>query len=118
MAQDAMDRIVSFNSPGQWRNANYRYAPPSNLRSLSRTGAEASLRHASNTNRNNSLTIDGAGQIVAHDAKGAMPQHCSLLMNWHAEERLTSATAYSTKMSGDNPMDLLETLEMLEYTKE
>ncbi|MFZ2990698.1 hypothetical protein [Ideonella sp.] len=35
-------------------------------------------------NRINSLTVNGAGQTVAHNAQGAMTQRGTLVMNWDA----------------------------------
>ncbi|MFZ2990696.1 RHS repeat-associated core domain-containing protein, partial [Ideonella sp.] len=91
MGYDALDRMISANSAGQWGNANYGYDPLDNLRSLTRTGQSVTLGYDSSTNRINSLTVNGNAQTVAYNAKGAMTQRGTLTMSWDAEGRLKAS---------------------------
>ncbi len=91
MGYDALDRMISANSAGQWGNASYSYDPLDNLRSLTRTGQVVSLGYNAATNRINSLTVNGAGQTVAYNARGDMTQRGTLTMSWDAEGRMKAS---------------------------
>ena len=91
MGYDDLDRLTSASSPAEWGAATYDYDPLDNLRTRTRTGQVVSTGYGG-ANRINGFSVNGAGQTLTQDAKGNITQRGNLVMNWDAENRLSSVT--------------------------
>ncbi|GAA0756996.1 hypothetical protein GCM10009107_36140 [Ideonella azotifigens] len=91
MGYDDLDRLKTASSPNEWGDAVYWYDPLDNLRTRTRTGQEVWTGYGSD-NRINGFTVNGVGHTLTQDARGNITQRGNLVMNWDAENRLTSVT--------------------------